>query len=228
MTVADITKLKKRAIQLLNAAPDSGYVSTPSGNATYAIEQEITDALLAGDQEVFILLASTPDHYMHGDIVTMSGLLLHGAELPGSLGWFGNVELNPVADGSGAWSKSYETSRAEILEAVEFQNDGIFGTSSTDVYPWHCVDKGQIFHTGGCARLKYVTTAIGSVCRSPENYENAILCAGLRLLRKPGQTSEFFTRMDALWAQAQRLIRSQSPGNEHAAQQELNQLSLAA
>jgi hypothetical protein len=228
MTVASITRLTTQAIRRLNAAPadPTYYGDTPSGNSLWEVKQEIVDALLAADQELLIAIVSTPGHFMRGDYLSLSGNLLHGARLPGSLGWWGDVELNTAADGSGAWSRSNEaSSRAAILEAVEFQNDGIFGTSSSDVYPWHWIEDVQIFHTGGCARCLYVNKSIGVACLCPENYESAILYGGLRGLRKVGVDPMFFDKYDSLWEKGKALAVSQARVIPPQAELERMQLS---
>lgn len=191
MAVCDITRIRKRVIELLVAgARASRYQDILGTNADYAALQEISDVILAIDFDICGDIVDDPDSPSGTAFMFPTASLTSGDFIPASEGARGNVELY---DGS-AW-------KAGLLAASEDEIAEMLASPSlyANAGLWYFPKLRQIFHNASAARIYLPTLTKTAACQAHERYENAEVFGSVSALEKDGADQSFFKKYENLY-----------------------------
>jgi hypothetical protein len=190
MAVADITRIQKRVVQLLNArSSDVNYSASPSGkNTAFLSTQEITDAILEADAMVVIqgILASV-DHPLRAAFLVASANLASGAAIPECVGPIGRVDLSQ--DGS-TWTPGIWNGKDDVLMGRMFTTTPLPYTQTSGFIGYYNLSDNSIYHTSTHARIYLPQFTRTSACQAHEGLESAIIAGAIMLLKKDSSNAE--------------------------------------
>lgn len=189
MAVVDISRARKRVVELLLASPRSarysGTVSATDGSARFEVLQEITDAIVEADMAVCLAVIDTPGHPYRTGFLVASPNLASEDLLPAHVGAVGAVRIDET--GSGTFRDGLlAESRDDLVEAL--RHPSLY----PDAKRLYWVEDGQIVHGGAAARVYYPSfTKNDSACQAHEAYTQAVICGAVAGLVKDATGGDF-------------------------------------
>lgn len=191
MAVADLTRIQKRVVQLLNARPsDINYATTPSGrNSAYAGSQELADAILEADAMVVMDgYLSVPNHPQRQQFLVVSGNLANGAQVPLCVGVISRVDV--TNDSGSNWTPAIESTKDDVLMGRSLNAATIPYIASDAMRGFYAIADDSIYHTDQLARIYLPQFTKTAVCQAHEGHEAAIIAGAMMLLKKDNSNAE--------------------------------------
>lgn len=201
MAVVSLSRVRTRVIELLLAAPRaSRYTSAVGNNGVYAVTQEITDAIIAADEQVCLAIIETVGHPYRTAFMSASTNLSNGDYVPAHVGAHGEVDIDVTGTGTFRPSQRAE-SRDAVQEIIEFPS--IYSSKR-----FHFIEDSRIYHAGSAARVQYpVFTLNTSACQAHEAYEDLVVYGAISHLEKKGAEAGFFDKYARLFELGKQMIR---------------------
>lgn len=200
MAVADISRIRKRVIELLLASPRaSRYGGTVGDNARYSVTQEVTDAALETDAEVCQDIISTPGHPYRSGFMAVSSNLSNGDFVPAHVGAHGEVDID-VSGGGTFRPSQLGKGRDEIQAILEFPS--LYASKR-----FHWIEDSRIYHAGSAARVWTPSFTKTSACQAHEAYEGVVAFGTVERLEKDGGDPSFFQKYGRLYLLGRQFIR---------------------
>src|ERR1041384_745947 len=201
MAVTSITRVQKRVIQILLAAPTTDpYAGTVIGSnnqpaaARYPVDQEVTDAILEADARVCLAIIESIGNGYRSQFLTTSASLSNGDNIPAHVGQIAVIEV----DGSPARMARTRNQMIQVIENPELY---------VEAQKWYWTDDISIYHNGTAATVQYPSFTITTECQSPDAYESAVIAGSVAILMKDGGRSDYYGYYANLYAQQESIIR---------------------
>lgn len=184
MAIADLTRVKKRVIQILGAnraAYSAGVGTGNSGIGAYRNDDEISDACFEADSMVIVQGYFASRLSLRNRFFKTSSPLAHGDPLPEFAGLIGTVEY--TADGTNWRQSMAAASKQDIIALARPGTATYVGAGSSAGH--HFIEDGAIYHTSKQVRVKYPEyNRTTSALQSYVAHEPAIISGALMLLYK--------------------------------------------
>lgn len=182
MALADLSRVKKRFIQILGANRLAYANTIGTGNAgigSVRYDQELTDILLEADALVitegyFQSLMSLRNRFL-----TVSANIANGDKLPEFVGIIGKSEYS--IDGVTWYLSQDAVSKEDVINAARL---GTGYTSAADFAGHHFFEEGYAFHSSPYFRVEYPNYTKTTALQSLEVHEPLVISGGLMLAYK--------------------------------------------
>jgi hypothetical protein len=174
-------------LALLNAGPDDFSFSVNVGDEEFgtigAPSDQVKEAILASDEEVYLAIAETEGHWARPSLMDWSALLDHLDEIPDHIGSTGDVQILPWVGGTYVGGKQASVQEIELWRR---NDNNAFGSlahnGSGNSLGGRCTIRDGVIHlTGYRAAVKIIPpfARSSSACQSPNIYQTAVWVGAL-------------------------------------------------
>lgn len=178
MALADLDRVKKRIIAILNANP-SAYAATVSGDVgSFPHDQEITDAIFQAEAEIVKAYLNSVNPHLAAGFTVTSGNLSSGDLVPEIRGNHYVVELS---ENEATWIKGIEAMHIDDVVNLARHSDYIETGAGRNLYKF---DGGRFYSPAAYGRVKSSTYAKTSALQINEMEEYLLVCTAVRFLTK--------------------------------------------
>jgi hypothetical protein len=186
---ADLTTVKKRTTEILNACAGGTFSSTVLATNFDRNADAITQAITEGAMMIARRIIANPNHPHRGLYVGSAQALTHGSELPDMAGLVGLIEVQKY---TGATYYSGIAREVHIIDAFRENPSSTYDaiahdTTGSKLGGYYAIANGRIYFTGLAARCYIATvdrtTVTGLI---PDEYEGVWVALSVGLTVKEG------------------------------------------
>jgi hypothetical protein len=193
MALASLRRVKKRAIQILNAnrGAYSDFVGTGANRTgAYPFDDELTDAALEADGLVITEAYFQTDN-LRSRFLETSGNLDSGANLEDFTGRIGKAQWS--TNGNDWQDSELAKTKADVTQAVKLGDY----VSATAFQGLHFFAEGCVFHTSPYFRFQYPFYSRRTILQAWDYHEPAIIAGMLKLLYKDSSVynAEYYSKI---------------------------------
>lgn len=209
MAVVDITRVQKRVVAILNAAPNStAFPTTVSGKqGRYPSTTEIQYAIFEADNALCRDVILT-GHPFRSSFMVVTDPLTTNSQITAHIGGQGLVEVSDDDDPDGDWFPAVTIdSKDSITEAIEFPT--LFGLTAADATRFGWMEDDRVFTTSPFCRVRYPDfVPNNTTCQSNASLEDGVVAGTISLLYKDGSTGELFDKYHSYFQNVRAELRA--------------------